>query len=78
MHPFFINEVFNLSEFVAKRYDGITAFAPEFDIKSIINEYRKKESLRRTYLRRPDLLDNYNFSFEELKMLEEIKKEEVK
>lgn len=44
----------------------------------LINEYRKKESLRRTYLRRPDLLDNYNFSFEELKMLEEIKKEEVK
>lgn len=35
-------EVFNLSEFVAKLYDGITAFAPEFDIKSIINEYRKK------------------------------------
>jgi len=44
----------------------------------LINEYRKKESLRKTYLRRPDLLDNYPFSKEDLKMLEEIKAEEEK
>lgn len=43
-----------------------------------INTFRKKESLRKTYLRRPDLLENYNFSKEELKLLEEIKKEEAK
>ncbi|MDU1527912.1 MAG: tRNA (guanosine(37)-N1)-methyltransferase TrmD, partial [Gemella haemolysans] len=37
--------------------------------------YRKKESLRRTNLRRPDLLDNYELSKEETKLLDEIKKE---
>ena len=42
-----------------------------------ISLFRKKESLRRTYLRRPDLLENYQFTKEELKLLEEIKKEEV-
>jgi len=40
-----------------------------------IETYRKKESLRRTYLRRPDLLDNYELSKEESKLLDEIKKE---
>ena len=43
-----------------------------------IEQFRKKESLRKTYLRRPDLLEGYNFSKEELKLLEEIKKEEGK
>ena len=37
--------------------------------------FRKKESLRRTYLKRPDLLENYKLSKEEEKLLEEIKKE---
>ena len=37
--------------------------------------FRKKESLRRTYLKRPDLLENYKLSNEEEKLLEEIKKE---
>lgn len=40
-----------------------------------IETFRKKESLRKTYLRRPDLLENYNFTKEELKLLEEIKEE---
>ncbi len=38
--------------------------------------FRKKESLRRTYLKRPDLLENYNFTKEEKELLEIIKKEE--
>ncbi|MBF0848622.1 tRNA (guanosine(37)-N1)-methyltransferase TrmD, partial [Streptococcus danieliae] len=41
-----------------------------------IERYRKKERLRRTYLRRPDLFANYNFSNDELLLLDEIKKEE--
>ena len=40
-----------------------------------IEIYRKKESLRRTYLRRPDLLENYELSKQEEKLLDEIKKE---
>lgn len=42
----------------------------------LINEWKLKESLRKTYKRRPDLLINREFSKEELKLLEEIKKEE--
>lgn len=38
-----------------------------------IEEWRKKESLRRTWLRRPDLLDNKELSDQEKKWLEEIK-----
>ena len=41
----------------------------------LINDFRKKESLRKTYLKRPDLLENYNFSKEEEKLIEIIKKE---
>lgn len=43
----------------------------------LIREYHLKEALRKTYLRRPDLLENRDFTKEELKMLEEIKKEEA-
>ena len=42
----------------------------------LINEWRNKEALRTTYKKRPDLLQNYNFSKQELKWLEEIKEEE--
>ena len=42
----------------------------------LIREWRMKEALRTTYKKRPDLLLNYNFTKEELKWLEEIKKEE--
>ena len=42
----------------------------------LIENWRKKESLRTTYKKRPDLLLNYNFCKEELKWLEEIKQEE--
>lgn len=42
-----------------------------------IQRFRKKEALRRTYLKRPDLLEKYNFTKEELELLEEIKKEEI-
>lgn len=41
-----------------------------------IETWRKKESLRRTYLRRPDLLKTYNLSEQENKLLEEVKVEE--
>ena len=44
----------------------------------LIKLWRMKESLRTTYKKRPDLLENYNFSEEELKMLAEIKVEEEK
>jgi len=40
-----------------------------------IEIWRKKESLKRTYLRRPDLLEKREFTKEEKKLLEEIKKE---
>lgn len=43
-----------------------------------IARFRKKEALRRTYLKRPDLLKDYNFSDEDKKLLEEIIKEENK
>lgn len=42
----------------------------------LINNFRKKESLRKTYLKRPDLLKDYNFTSEEKKLLDEIIKEE--
>lgn len=38
-----------------------------------IAEWRNKEALRRTYLRRPDLLDNYSLSKQEEKWLREFK-----
>ena len=44
----------------------------------LINRFRKKESLRKTYLRRPDLLESYNFSEEDKKLLNEIIEEEKK
>lgn len=40
-----------------------------------IRKWRKKESLRRTLLRRPDLLEHYELSKEEANMLAEIKAE---
>ena len=40
-----------------------------------IRKWRKKESLRRTLLRRPDLLEHYELNKEEAKMLAEIKAE---
>jgi tRNA (guanine37-N1)-methyltransferase len=41
-----------------------------------IEKYKIKESLRRTYLRRPDLLEKHELSDEEKKLLDEIIKEE--
>lgn len=43
-----------------------------------IARFRKKEALRRTYLKRPDLLNDYSFTDEDKKLLEEIIKEENK
>lgn len=43
-----------------------------------IEKYKLKESLRRTYLRRPDLLEKHELTKEEAKLLEEIKIEENK
>ena len=40
-----------------------------------IENWRKKESLKRTYLRRPDLLKTRKLTKEEQKLLFEIKKE---
>ncbi|WP_227395555.1 tRNA (guanosine(37)-N1)-methyltransferase TrmD [Jeotgalibacillus aurantiacus] len=42
---------------------------------SKIDEWRMKESLRRTWTRRPDLLDVYPLSDQQKKWIEEIKKE---
>ena len=36
-----------------------------------IAEWQMKESLRKTYLRRPDLLEKYELSKEEAKLLQE-------
>ena len=41
-----------------------------------IEAWRKKESLRRTYVRRPDLLDNYPLSKLDETLLQEVKAEE--
>lgn len=38
-----------------------------------IRLWRLEESLRKTYLRRPDLLERYDFSEEERKLLDKIK-----
>ncbi|HEY8364546.1 MAG TPA: tRNA (guanosine(37)-N1)-methyltransferase TrmD [Haloplasmataceae bacterium] len=43
-----------------------------------IEEYRLRESLRNTYLKRPDLLENYPLSEKEKKILEEIIQESKK
>ncbi|MGT2957533.1 tRNA (guanosine(37)-N1)-methyltransferase TrmD [Streptococcus bovimastitidis] len=40
-----------------------------------IRRWRLEESLRKTYLRRPDLLEHYQLTDEEEKLLEKIKKE---
>jgi tRNA (guanine37-N1)-methyltransferase len=40
-----------------------------------IYEWRKRESLKATLLKRPDLLENINLDKEELKLLSEIKKD---
>ena len=40
-----------------------------------IRRWRLEESLRKTYLRRPDLLETYDFSKEEAEILETIKRE---
>lgn len=40
-----------------------------------VNEWRSEESLRRTYLRRPDLLESYHLSEQEAKQLERMKRE---
>ena len=42
----------------------------------LINRFRKKESLRKTYLRRPDLLETYEFSKEDRKLMDEVLEEE--
>lgn len=40
-----------------------------------IEEFRMEESLKRTYLRRPDLFESYDLSTEQKKLLEKIKKQ---
>ncbi len=45
---------------------------------SAISRWRRKEALKRTYLRRPDLLEKANLSQEDWVLLEEIQKEGVK
>ena len=43
---------------------------------ALIERWRKKESLKRTLNRRPDLLDQYELSKKEIELLKEIKSEE--
>ena len=40
-----------------------------------IEEWRAKESLKRTYLRRPDLLKGYQLTEQQKEWIEEFKKE---
>ena len=42
---------------------------------ALINRFRRKESLRRTMERRPDLIEKANLSKEDLKLIEEIREE---
>ncbi|MGM0603781.1 MAG: tRNA (guanosine(37)-N1)-methyltransferase TrmD [Bacillota bacterium] len=41
----------------------------------LIDNWRKRESLKRTLIRRPDLLENKKLSSEEIEIIEELKKE---
>ncbi|MCA1034672.1 MULTISPECIES: tRNA (guanosine(37)-N1)-methyltransferase TrmD [Bacillaceae] len=41
----------------------------------LVDEWRMKESLKRTYLRRPDLFEGAELTKEQVRLLEEIKKE---
>ncbi len=53
-------------------------FVPEILLSgnhSAISRWRRREALKRTYLRRPDLLGKANLSQEDLILLEEIQKE---
>ena len=43
---------------------------------ALIKRFRRKESLRRTMIRRPDLISKANLTKEDLKLMEEIKEEE--
>ncbi len=43
---------------------------------ALIKRFRRKESLRRTMKRRPDLIEKANLSKEDLKLMKEIKEEE--
>ena len=57
-------------------YDGMKV--PEVLLggnHKLINRYRQKESLKKTYLRRKDLLEKYSLSKEEKELLDEIIKE---
>jgi tRNA (guanine37-N1)-methyltransferase len=40
-----------------------------------IKKWKKRESVKRTFLRRPDLLDRINLAFEDLKLINQLKKE---
>ena len=54
-------------------YDGLSV--PEVLLNGnhkLINEFRLKESLRKTYLRRPDLIEKRKLTKEEEKLLNEI------
>ena len=58
-------------------YDGMRV--PEVLLSGnhkLIERFRKKESLRRTYLKRPDLLKNYKLNKEEEELLKEVIEEE--
>lgn len=58
-------------------YDGMTV--PEVLLSGNhknIATFRKKEALRRTYLKRPDLLEKYNLNKEEERLLKEVIEEE--
>ena len=41
-----------------------------------IRKWRLYQSLKKTLERRPDLIENYDFTAEEAKMIEQIKQEE--
>lgn len=43
---------------------------------ALINKWRRKEALRRTLLRRPELLENMEFNKTDQKLLDEIRREE--
>ncbi|GBD38869.1 tRNA (guanine-N(1)-)-methyltransferase [bacterium HR37] len=40
-----------------------------------IEEWRRKESIKRTFLKRPDLLDRANLTIEEIRFIQELKKQ---
>ncbi len=58
-----------------KTQESITNSKKQIANHKEIRRWRRKEALRKTFLKRPDLLEKVELTQEDLELLEEIKKE---